>query len=393
MDFDIIITQLDEHNEGNILITKKFNPKEIYYIIKDKDKVNINSVEEYYRVNLNNSSFRKVIIKEGNVNELEKLIDSFINKTVLVNLTGGSRVNSLILLDLCKKKNIDAIYINVKDKLIYKFKDKAYVVEEGFDDLEITDIVHAAGGEIIEESSNLCDKKDLLEFSKIIYTNLPLWHKYKQRLYESKIFQHDNINTRRIYINKDNLVDEESVIIYKILKKLEQMNEIKYSEVNNKITVEFQNSYLKAFIFKSGTWLEIATKKLVNKINEVDEVKNGVVFLWNSDNKTVRNELDVVAIKDSIPICISCKDSDKYNEMALNELNVYAPILFAYTLNELNVYANKIGGKDVYKILVATKEPIKSPVKVRAKEMGINIVIFDGDENKFINTIRAIVKS
>ena len=67
---------------------------------------------------------------------------------------------------------------------------------------------------------------------------------------------------------------------------------------------------------------------------------------------------------------------DKYNEMALNELNVYA---------------NKIGGKNAYKILVATKEPIKEPVKMRAKEMGIHLVIFDGNEEKFINKIRKII--
>lgn len=99
-------------------------------------------------------------------------------------------------------------------------------------------------------------------------------------------------------------------------------------------------------------------------------------FLWNNGRKTVRNELDVIAVKDSVPICISCKDSDKYNEMALNELNVYA---------------NKIGGKNAYKILVATKEPIKEPVKMRAKEMGIHLVIFDGNEEKFINKIRKII--
>ena len=115
---------------------------------------------------------------------------------------------------------------------------------------------------------------------------------------------------------------------------------------------------------------------MVNKVDEIDESKNGVMFLWNDDNKSVRNEVDVVAVKDSVPIFISCKDSDKYNEMALNELNVYA---------------SKFGGENSYKFLVATKEPIKSPVSIRAKEMGIHLIIFDGDEDKFIRTIKAII--
>ena len=120
------------------------------------------------------------------------------------------------------------------------------------------------------------------------------------------------------------------------------------------------------------------TDLVILDIKEIDECRNGVIFLWNNGRKTVRNELDIIAVKDSVPICISCKDSDKYNEMALNELNVYA---------------SKIGGENAYKILVATKEPIKEPVKMRAKEMGIHLVIFDGNEKKFINTIKNIIKN
>ena len=146
--------------------------------------------------------------------------------------------------------------------------------------------------------------------------------------------------------------------------------------INWRVIKCLRNDYIKAFIFKSGTWLEIETNKLINKIEEIDESKNGVMFLWNDENQSIRNELDVVAIKDSVPIFISCKDSDKYNEIALNELNVYA---------------SKFGGENSYKILVATKEPIKSTIRIRAKEMGIHLIIFDGNEEKLIKEIKSII--
>lgn len=377
MKVDIIITQLDEHNEGNILATKKFNPCEVYYIIDKNDENNMKSVREYYSNNFKNTKLNEIVILQGDINALSNLVQKVKDKKVIINLTGGKRINSLMLLDICIKDNLLALYINIKDKLMYEFNNGVKLLEESFEDLEIEDIVNAGGGKIVEDSSELCNKKDLVYFSKEIYSNLSIWHKYKQRLYESTIFQHDEINPKRIYINKDNLLKEEWDLVNKILIKFDEMKEIKYKTEGNKIIIDFQNGYLKGFIFKSGTWLEIATNNLVNSIKEIDEAKNGVVFLWNGENKTVRNELDVVAVKDSVPICISCKDSDKYNEMALNELNVYA---------------NKIGGDNVYKILVATKEPIKSPVTIRAKEMGIHIVIFDGNENKFINTIKQILK-
>ena len=48
---NILISQIDEHNESNILATKEFNP-EVVYLIKDKsyeDKVD--TLKNYYENN------------------------------------------------------------------------------------------------------------------------------------------------------------------------------------------------------------------------------------------------------------------------------------------------------------------------------------------------------
>lgn len=76
-------------------------------------------------------------------------------------------------------------------------------------------------------------------------------------------------------------------------------------------------------------------------------------------------------------ICISCKDSNRYDEEALNELEVYS---------------EKIGGEDAIKILVATDYPTKSSVMERAKEMGIHLVIVDEDIKEFKNKLIRIIE-
>lgn len=375
---NILISQVDEHNESNILATKEFNP-EIVYLIKDKsyqDKEN--TLKMYYEKNFKNVKLEFLDMEEGNKSALEEIIDNVKEKNIIVNLTGGKRINSLILLDICLKNKIKTLYIDIKKQIMYEFKDNIVMYEKTFEDLDIDDIVKASGGKIVEDSSELCNKKDLIYFAEQISNNLELWHKYKQQLYESSIFEHDKNEPQRIYIHTETLENKEINLLDKILSKFKEMNEISYRKENDKITVNFNNNYLKAFIFKSGTWLEIETNKLINNIEEIDEAKNGVMFLWDDENQFVRNELDVVAVKDSVPIFISCKDSDKYNEMALNELNVYA---------------TKFGGENAYKILVATKEPIKSPVKIRAKEMGIHLIIFDGNEEKFIKAVKKIINN
>ena len=375
---NILISQVDEHNESNILATKEFNP-EMVYLIKDKsyqDKEN--TLKIYYEKNFKNVKLEFLDMEEGNKSALEEIIDNVKEKNIIVNLTGGKRINSLILLDICLKNKIKTLYIDIKKQIMYEFKDNIVMYEKTFEDLDIDDIVKASGGKIVEDSSELCSKKDLIYFAEQISNNLDLWHKYKQQLYESSIFEHDKNEPQRIYIHTETLENKEINLLDKILSKFKEMNEISYRKENDKITVNFNNNYLKAFIFKSGTWLEIETNKLINNIEEIDEAKNGVMFLWDDENQFVRNELDVVAVKDSVPIFISCKDSDKYNEMALNELNVYA---------------TKFGGENAYKILVATKEPIKSPVKIRAKEMGIHLIIFDGNEEKFIKAVKKIINN
>ena len=375
---DILINQVDEHNESNILATQEFNPSVVYFI-KDKDsEEKMKTLRLYYEKNFEKIKIEEFLVEEGDKEELEKIIKSIKDKKILLNLTGGKRINSLILLDLCIQEKLTSLYIDIKKKIMYEFKENITIYKKTFEDLEIDDIVKASGGKIVEDSSELCNKKDLIYFAEKISNNLELWHKYKQQLYESSIFQHDSNEPQKIYINTQALENEEINLLDKILSKFKEMNEISYRKENDKITVNFNNDYLKAFIFKSGKWLEIETNKLINSIEEVDEAKNGVMFLWNDENQSVRNELDVVAVKDSVPIFISCKDSDKYNEMALNELNVYA---------------SKFGGENSYKILVATKEPIKSPVKIRAKEMGIHLIIFDGNEEKFVKEVKDIINN
>ena len=65
---NILISQIDEHNESNILATKEFNP-EVVYLIKDKsyeDKVD--TLKNYYENNFKNVKLELFNVEEGNNN-------------------------------------------------------------------------------------------------------------------------------------------------------------------------------------------------------------------------------------------------------------------------------------------------------------------------------------
>lgn len=376
MDIELLINQIDQHNESSILATKKYKPKEVLFLYEKKEEEIMASLENYYKNNFSSIKLKKELINEDNIESIKKSINKNKDKNLLVNITGGRRINSLILLTFCIKNNIKGIYIDYKDKVLYEIEKEIKKINEDFEDLALDNILNSKGREIINDSTYLIENEDIKMITKAIYTNLILWHKYKDKLYDQKIFIHDYRDSKKIIINLEYLQNEEIFLLNNILKELRKLKGIIYFEKNKIIEVLFENEYLKSFIFKSGTWLEVITNILVREIDEIDEVKSGVIFLWDNKEKNVKNEIDVVLVKDSVITCISCKDSSKYNED---------------TLNELDIYANKIGGDRANKILVATKPPKKVSINQRAKEMNINIIIFDGDTEKFKNSIRAVI--
>lgn len=376
MKFNLLINQLDEHNEVGILLAQKYKIKSVVMLYRNKEKKKLDKFKELY-LDLNRIEVIDELIEEDNYDNLKNIISKYKEEDIIINLTGGNRITSLIMLKIAIELNLQCVYVDLLKKRRYIFDKEYRIIEQPLEDISISDAIHLSGANITLDSTSLAEKSDIQEFTKAILSNLDIWHKYKQKLYDNNIFKHDYKDTSRININKCLVENEEFKLIYSILNYLKEKNEIEFMEDKDNIEVVFKNDYLKGFIFKSGTWLEVLTTLVVQSIEDIDEVKSGLTFYWGDDLKRVRNELDVVAIRDSVLICISCKDSDKYDEDALNELQVYS---------------ERLGGRNAIKILVATKQPVKKTVLDRAKEMNINIVILDKNIDIFKRGLIDLIK-
>lgn len=71
----------------------------------------------YYEKNFPKIKIEEFSVEEGDKEGLEKIIKNIKDKNVLINLTGGNKINSLILLELCIRENLIALYIDIKKKL------------------------------------------------------------------------------------------------------------------------------------------------------------------------------------------------------------------------------------------------------------------------------------
>lgn len=378
MKFEILINQLDEHNEAGIILAKQLNIKNIIILSTGREKTKFEDIKKLYIDLVKDINITNKVIDVGEIEKIRTMFTEIKSSNTLVNLTGGERINSLILMKLCNEFNIDMVYVDIVNKKRYALGERYRIIQEDLNEINIDNITRAAGASIIVSASDLCEKREIVDLSKKILQHIDIWHKYKQRLYDNNIFQHNYKDPSRVIIDKSLLNKDELELVERGIDYLEKNNAIVCLRVGTKTVISFNNSYLKGFIFKSGTWLEVITHIVVEEINAIDEVKSGVLFFWNNDAECVKNELDVIAVKDSNLLCISCKDSDKYNED---------------TLNELDVYSKKLGGNKAMRILVATKPPIKKSVVERAKQMDISIVILDKDINKFKNSIVQVIKN
>lgn len=379
MNYDFIITILDEHNESSILLAEKLKPKEIIYLYKKDEELKVlNSLRQFYLNKFPNCNFSDEKLGKDTISSIEEIIKRMKSKNTAICLNQGNKKDILIMYTLALKHNIDGFFLDIPKEELLKLNLESVQCEKcNFVDLDVEDIIDSIGASIVVDSTEISEINIIENMTNYIASNLDLWKKYKIRLSDNSVFIHDESNPRSIKIDKELLSREEVMLLDKILNFLEKNGQIKVKELEQCLKVTFQNEFIKGFIFKSGTWLEVLTKNIIEEIKSIDDIKSGVLFLWNDKESRVKNELDVVAIKDSVLICVSCKDSKKYDEVALNELNVYS---------------EQLGGENVIKILVATHPPIKSSISKRAKEMGINLVVFDGNKKSFKEELEKIIK-
>ncbi|MGL4739638.1 MAG: Card1-like endonuclease domain-containing protein [Sarcina sp.] len=378
MEFDLLINIFDVHNEASILLTEKYKPKNIlFFYRKDEEKVGVENLRQYYLEKFPSCSFKFEKLDIDNTKSIESAITQYEGIQGLCNLTSGKKLVTLMVYSFCIKHHINCVYVDIKNcKFIYMNEGNITIKNNNIADLQIEDIITSIGGSIVVDSTNDYDEKILL-LTEWVSKNIEDWSKFKVLLQDVNIFKRDENDLEVLFLDKNKIDDNRNLsIVENAISYMQSNGLMDIQNYKDKFKIILKNDFIKTFLFKSGTWLEILTKNIVDNIEGIDQVKSGVLFLWNNKDEKVRNELDVVAMKDSVMICISCKDSKKYDEIALNELDIYA---------------QQVGGENVIKILVATSEAMKGTIRKRAQEMGIEIIVFDGDINKFQNSLSVVI--
>lgn len=377
MKYKNVISVLDEFNISNILSIIKFKSDTLIllnpYNNTSISKENVKNQFKEYNLNISIEVFDIEGLDERKIREI---IEKYNNKTTIANLTVGNRYISLLLLKLCIECKIRPLYVNIDSEEIILL-DTMEKIEIKDCSLEIEDFVKGSGSIVIEESTKIFEDEGIKEFTEYILHNHDKWKDVSPYFKNSNIVEQNFMIKENIKVKLGELDIGEQRKLKDVCDCISKFKLGNIEFISNKnIIINFKNCDFKSFVFKSGTWLEVLVYRVLKDMKNVEDVKGGLVFAWEKEAIEVKNEVDVIATNDSKLIYISCKDTNKYDSQALNEIQVYA---------------EKLGGEKVTKVLVATQEPEKKTMIERANEMGINLIIFDGDINKLRNNMKNLI--
>lgn len=374
-----LICFFDKYNGASIYAAINLKPRNIIFIYDDTEATfdDFEKIKEHLLSKLPLVTVENRILNNVSYKELSDLITSYSKKDTVINLSRGSRLLNLLAFKICEEKGYTAVFSNMDYEVILDLSSKEFTpIEFPLQEMNIDDLIASAGGKILNDNTKFYNDKNVNDMMIYIMSNYKMWLNLKYILRNNLYIQYSEFYPLSVTVNA-RIIDNFSEYM-PFFKKCHELGILKLSKAkHNSLMLQFESHDYKSFLFKAGTWLEIIAYKAVKSIAGIDDARAGVVFLWDSDKERLKNEADVLATANSQLIYISCKDTHNYDEIALNELEVYA---------------ERMGGEDAIKILVSTSPPSKNTTLLRAEEMGINVIIFNGSENQLRKEIENIIK-
>ena len=151
-------------------------------------------------------------------------------------------------------------------------------------DMEVKDFIEGTGGEIISHSTNLFQSPRIKEFIKFVTGNYEDWNKFKRALGKAVSNEEEDIANQRVKLNFESNDSNDKSKFKFLLEKFKELSLLNYNYENeNEVSLAFDDIDIKSIFLKTGTWLEILVYSVVKEIKEVDDIKGGVLFLWDNE--------------------------------------------------------------------------------------------------------------
>ena len=372
-----LINIIGKYNHYSILAALNLCPDRVIFIrLTEDQECCVNAIACIVN-RLPHTMMIEHIITEQSTAAISEVFNKYDSEDTYLNLSGGSKLMGLLAFKAASGSKATTIYIDTDNGKILSLKNDVEVLCPIEVELTVEDLVCSTGAEIIKHSTDIYDKNEFKELVEFMIKNYDMWKYAKNILRNTRIVKQFVMQPLFIEIISDSLSYIQIKALERFLKEIFEKKLITdYKFYYDHLEFNIATKEAKAFIMSAGSWLEALTYRCIKEIKEVNDAVSGMLFVWDEEVE-VHNELDVVAAVNSHLVCISCKDTEKYD---------------VEDLNELEVYAEHLGGRKVTKLLVSTLAPERGEMTFqRAEEMGINIVLFNGDVSSFKDKLHRLL--
>lgn len=370
----------DRYNDEHIVFTKTIEPRHIVYLATATG-LHAGYYEDFADYILTDYPMVNIEARYVDDLSLDRLKDLFLSLPSLdgIHLCSSNGLLAHVASRAAEALRVPCYYTDLeRDQILCLEGPGITTVKESVEGIDVSEYIDFAGGDIIRKTTMFNEDLLIRLITDFIAENQLRWKRLKRLLGMKEIFIHHE-EDRALVEAVLRKLDKSDYLLFKWFKTY--LKDIGYLKTkrskDDNLILRFKSPEHKHFLFISGSWLETMTYKTVQVIEGIDDVESGVSFAWDFEDDTVKNELDVLATYKSRLFCFSCKDSSSY------DVNV---------LNELSVYAQRLGGQNVTKVLVVTDLPRKEGVLERAREMGVEVVIYEGNPMAFRRQLERIFK-
>ncbi len=374
-----IVELYDSCQLENVIAALKFSPSRIIYIgFEDMEAgEDMAAIGEFFRLRNMSVEIDYISVErycyEKIVETLERIIK--IHDDVIFDLTGGKELVLVAMGAVAQKYNVPMLQIDVKTNEVIKISNCDSLPNYGQAIISVRESFALNGGQILESKFNTSLSNeyadDILKVWQVARKGCTEWNSKVISLLTLEKNCARSIRGRTVCLN---LSSGQCKPDYEFLNKLKMAGLIvEYKREPHCLTYSYKSEQVKECISKSGNALELYTYLTATAVAReregfFDGIESGVSVSWERLNnlnsygtKTV-NEIDVVMMRDSIPVFVSCKNG-KISKDALYELKTVA---------------DQLGGKHSVKLLVATiisdTAASRELFLKRAKDMDIKVI-------------------
>ncbi len=402
-----LIELFDACQIENVIAGLRFLPQKIVFVgFKEiMTKKRISDLENFFEIRGIDIFLEYEIVGrydyEFIYNKLNDILDK--NEDCCFDLTGGKELVLTAMGAVSAIRDVPMVQFNVRTGNLIRVRHCDDIIETQKSTMTIDESVVLNGGSIVYDDEDDFKWELNPEFQRDIETmwaickkNCGLWNR-QSNVFDSfeKFGRIDD--EYKVSVDLKHMKDgkHDTLLNTRIINELTKNNLITdYTLEDDMLSFRYKNNQIRQCITKAGNILELYAYKAAREIaaedtSYYDDIDIGIFVDWDGiihDGSTAerdtRNEIDVILMRDLIPIFISCKNGEVHKE----------------ALYELSTVADKFGGEYAKKILLTTyvsSDPeSRRYILQRARDMKIDVIegVDKMNKDEFLSTLRKRAK-